>query len=243
MKRCAAMVMEILFPCLYAFSSFSQSATDSSFYSKSVNTLRNSYFQEIGENAEVFNGREYIRNGQKVNGFPYFESNEPLTGRVSYQGVVYPEMDLLYDLQNDELITRNFSKTGMITLSKQKIDSFTLGSHHFILLSPEKGNATLKFSGFYEQLVYGRVSVFEKREKHLSTPSGYEDPKFLEYSSYYLLMNEKIFPVENEHDLLDLLADRRDALKKYIHENKLNFKKRFGDALTNTVTYYCLLKH
>jgi hypothetical protein len=229
---------------LSAFQSFGQqaAASDSAFYSGSVRQLYHIYFDQIGQSAELFNGAEYIRNGQKANGFPFFESNDQLPGDVSCQGILYHDLRLQYDLVLDELITSNYTHDALIRLPKEKVDSFSIAGHPFVRLDAAKTNGAFADNGYYEQLTANDMPVFAKRVKKLVVPNGYEDSKYVQYNTFYLKLNNGFYVVEGKNSLLDLLKDKKDLLKKFIRTNKLNFKKRPEEAIVRTTSYYARLK-
>ncbi|HVY75829.1 MAG TPA: hypothetical protein VG890_13415 [Puia sp.] len=199
--------------------------------------LRQIYLDEIAENAQLYNGPEYIRNGQRAIGFPFFESNDLLSGSVSYRGVEYPSLRLQYDLTIDELIAADFDGKALMRLEKKKIDSFLLDGHRFIKFTAAATNGLLK-DGYYEELSNGSASLYVKRIKKLNTPVGYEDFKYLDYNYFFLRTTSGFHAVGSRDELLDLLADKKDQLKKFIHVNKLNFRKKPEEAFTKTVVYY-----
>ena len=132
---CRAVAFCGFFYCFFsAFQSFGQQATvsDSAFYASSIHQLYHIYFNQIGQSAELYNGAEYIRNGQKANGFPFFESNDLLPGSVSCQGVIYQDVQLQYDLVLDELVTNNYAHNALIRIPREKLDSFSISGHHFL---------------------------------------------------------------------------------------------------------------
>ena len=233
-----------LYCFLSAFQSFGQQATtsDSSLYSGSIRQLYHIYFNQIGQSAELYNGAEYIRNGQKANGFPFFESNDQLPGDVSCQGIMYHDLRLQYDLVQDELITNNYQHSALIRLPKEKVDSFSIEGHHFLRLVVAKTNGALPDNGYYEQLTSNEMPVFAKRIKKFVIPNGYEDPEYVQYNTFYLKLNNSFYPVGGKNSLLDLLKDKKDQLKKFIRVNKLNFKKRPEEAIVRTTSYYARLK-
>ena len=64
-----------------------------------------------------------------------------------------------------------------------------------------------------------------KREKRLVVGSGSEETKYIQHDSYFIRLNNAYYEVGGKSDLLDVLKDQKDVLKKYIRTNKLNFKK------------------
>jgi hypothetical protein len=220
---------------------YSQQSVDSVLYSEPAATMRQVYFAGIGDDAQIYHGSEFIRNGQKSTGFPFYESDTLLTGYVSYQGTVYPARSLYYDLVFDQVITNNFAHNAFIILSIGKVDSFKIGSHVFIPLKSTKFNHLPK-DGYYDRLVSGVPELFALREKKFLSGVGSEEPKYVQYNSYYVRMKNAFYEVDGKNSLLDLFGDRRDDLKKYIRANKLNFKKRLEPSLVQITAYYSQLK-
>jgi hypothetical protein len=243
MYRWAVVFCGLLFHLLCTVQSFGQQLpdSDSSFYAASLRQLYQVYFHQIGPNAALFNGTEYIRNGQKATGFPFFESNDPVRGTVSYNGLLYPDARLQYDLVLDELITNNYQHDALIKLSKEKVDSFSIGEHHFVRLDARNTNGSFTNTGYYEQLTFNEFPVFAKRVKKLIVPNGYEDSKYIQYNTFYLRLRGGFYPVDKKNSLLDLLGDKRDLLKKFIRAHKLNFRKKPEEAIVRTTGYYARL--
>jgi hypothetical protein len=96
MRFTCSVLLGILFqPCFLPVRA--QQFADSSRIS-AVSGLQKIYLTEIADNAGIYHGREYIRNGQKAIGFPYYYSDDMLTGSVSYQGTVWRPTVLQIDI-------------------------------------------------------------------------------------------------------------------------------------------------
>jgi len=219
-----------------------QQSTDTSIYHESVSTVRQVYLKGIEDNAEIYHGSEYIRNDRQANGFPFFESDKLLSGSVSYQGIIYTSQNLQYDIVTDELIIPSYTKNALIVLSPQKVDSFSINTHLFILLESSASNQ-LPGDGYYEQLYSGEPAVYVKRVKKLSSGTGSEEAKYIQYNNYFVRLKNVYYPIDGKSSLLEVLKDENDALRKYIRANKLNFKKDPESALVLSATYYSQLKH
>ena len=227
---------------LLPFHICAQQSSDSIVYKESVARIQQIYLNEIDDNAEIFHGNEYIRNGQKANGFPFFDSDKMLPGTISYQGITYINQNLYYDMVSDEIIIPNYAKNALIALSPGKVDSFSIGTHVFIQLRSSASNHLIR-SGYYEQLYAGDPGVYAGREKKLVTGSGSEESKYIQYNNYFIRLNDVFYAVDGKSSLLEILKDQEDVLRKYIRTNKLNFKKNLESALVLSVIYYSQLKH
>jgi hypothetical protein len=232
----------ILFQLVYFPQVRAQQSPDSISYQESVSGLQHIYFTEIGNNAQIYHGSEYIRNGQKALGFPYYDTDNMHSGTVSYQGTIYTNVNLYYNLVSDELVTNNFDHSNLITLSPQKTDSFTIATHIFLQLTATKSNR-LPTDGYYEQLFSGEPGLYARRSKKYFAGTGSEEPRYTQRNDYYVRIKNIYYPVDGKNSLLDLLKDQQDVLKKYIHTNKLNFKKQLEPSLMLVTSYYSQLKH
>lgn len=242
MNVCRLAFVGIIFLLSGISSTLAQPSDDSLQYKESISGLNRIYLSEIGDNAQIYHGTEYIRNGQKALGFPYYESDSMLTGSVNYLGNMYPHINMFYNLVTDEIIIPNYPHNALIILPEGKVDSFTIGTHVFILLAAKQSSG-LPVDGFYEQLFSGEPGMYARREKRLVTGTGSEENKYIQYNTYYLRKNNVFYMVDNKKVLLGLLNDQEDLLKKYIRTNKLKFKKDLESSLVLTTTYFSRLKH
>jgi hypothetical protein len=218
-----------------------QLSNDSLEYKESISSLHRIYLNEIKDNAQIYHGTEYIRNGERALGFPYFESDSMLTGSVNYLGNAYPNVNLFYNLVTDEIIIPNHLHDAQIILPFGKVDSFTVGTHFFISMSAKQFTG-VPVDGFYERLSSGEPAMYARREKRLVTGTGSEENKYIQYNTYYLRKNNVFYMVDNKKTFLELLSDREDQLKKFIRSNKLKFKKDLESSLVLTTMYYSRLK-
>jgi len=57
----------------------------------------------MGNNLRLYTGPEYVRNGIKALGYPFFQSEDALDGSFVYDGASYDHIPLQYDLVTDEV--------------------------------------------------------------------------------------------------------------------------------------------
>jgi hypothetical protein len=248
MGKCASIMklncpgLIVLLFLFFSFPSRAQQSPDTLLYRESAYKIHQVYLSEIGDNAQIFHGSEFIRNGEKAIGFPFYEADNMLSGTVSYQGNMLMNLNLYYNLVSDEVVTNNFTHDALITLANEKVDSFTIDGHSFVRLSATKSNGLAK-TGFYEKLYTGEPSFYVRREKRLVTGSGSEETRYVQYNYYFIRMKNVFYQVEDKNSLLDVLKDQKDVLKKYIRTGKLNLKKNTETSLLLTTIYYSQLKH
>jgi hypothetical protein len=237
MKLRSSVSVGFFFTFFSLSTTLAQQSPDSILHKEYVSKIHQVYLNGIDDNAEIYHGNEYIRNGQKANGFPFFEEDHLLAGSVSYLGTVYNNLNLYYDMVSDEIIIPNYSKNALIALSPGKVDSFSIGTHVFVLLTSNSTNGLIR-TGYYEQLFPGEPGVYARKEKKFVTGTGSEEAKYIQYNNYLIRYKNVFYPVDGKNSLLDILKDQEDALRKYIRTNKLNFKKNPESALVLTTIFY-----
>ena len=114
---------------LLAFSTQAQQPADTGFRKEAINNLTHLYYQALGDQAGLYNGPVYDPYIPPITeGNPYFLTESFSTGSVSYNGLNYEQVPLLYDIVRDEVVVRH--PTGFpIALIKEKIDSFSFSGH------------------------------------------------------------------------------------------------------------------
>src|SRR5450755_77259 len=132
MKLRLAVCVGLLFSVFYLTRTYGQQSSDSVLYKESISKIHQVYLKEIGDNAQIYHGSEFIRNGQKANGFPFYESDGMIAGSVFYQGTFYSNQNIQYSLVSDELITNNYAHNALIVLAAEKVDSFIILNHVFV---------------------------------------------------------------------------------------------------------------
>jgi hypothetical protein len=215
---------------------------DSLFCSKATQQLSNLYEKEMGSNTQLYNGKEYLRQGEKTRGFAFFETDTLTEGSVFYDGKLYSGIDLQYDLANQQVVISNYAKTGLIKLVNEKINYFIIQGHTFFHLNPGTEDAS---EGFYDRRSDGLAKIFVKREKRLlfSGTAGENQPVYSPLEKYFLQINNHFYKISGEKSLLLLLKDRREQLKKFGKENNIRFRRDPEDAMVKTAEYYNQIKN
>ncbi len=225
---------------LFFFRGNAQQSGDTSIYKASHDSVISLYQNRMNEKMQLYNGSQYSFIGHGVKGFPYFETDSPVVASISYNNILYYSVPVHYDIVKDVIFIKDYYQNFYIQPVPEKVDSFSFSNAVFIRLSNNDSNGILINPGFYQRLYNGHLVLYAKREKVESQniDEGISGLKYFEYSTYYAEKNGIFYKIENEHILLDLLNDKKDALKKFIRENKLDFKKDFENSLIKTIAYY-----
>jgi hypothetical protein len=189
------------------------------------------YSQEL----PLYNGSEYSSYYYGFKGHPNFLTDSLQAGDVVYEGILYKNVPLGYNLVEQEVFTRHPRLGYNIRLVREKISSFTIDGRTFLHLPATASSA----DGFYQLLFDGHIkalALFEKKE----TSSIYEEigMHFVQYEQYFIYSDKKIHTVENLNDVTRLFSDRKEDIKKLIRNKRLSFRKDPFSALTVIAKFY-----
>jgi hypothetical protein len=172
----------------------------------------------LGNNSLLYNGTEYIKQFDQTKGTPFFPT-EKTNGAVFYFGNWYQNLDLLYDIQDDVVITRDVQGLLKMRLTREKLDEFKVDGHHFVKLKLTSGAGE-----YYEQFFKGQRSLLMQWRKVTDS----DDPqiqKFILRKTLFVLDKGEIITLERTSDLFSVDPKHQKELKKFYREQKLSFKK------------------
>ena len=221
-----------------------QAMTDSSFYSQSVSNVLAAYRGTVQERLHIYNGAAYLRTGHGIRGTPFFESDSLMPGGIFYDGRLYEDLLLQYDMVTGQAIIRNYQQQNELQLVPEKLAWFYIAQHVFVRIAADAEMPSFISTGFYEKLYQGKMTVFARRQKLARRATDAYDNKgnYAEYNSYFLLLNDVFYPANDKNDFLSLMGPEKDAVAKYIKDNKINFRKRRETAMVQVAAYYDKLK-
>ena len=196
------------------------------------------YQSFIGPDAAIYNGAAYQPNYRGIQGDPYFESPNLVSGTLVYEGLTYTHIPLLYDLVQDNLIIAD-PKGQPLVVAPEKVQQFTLGTHTFVY------QPVNKTPGFYESLSTGYASLYirhtKKIEEKLETAQLFR--WITDRDEYILYKQDHYYPVSSGKHLLTLLADKKKQLQQFQHAQHIRFKKDPAAAMQAIVDHYNQLPH
>ena len=207
--------------------------------------------QIIGmENSGLFNGETFISKYRTEEGkHNFFRHDEFSKGTVYYKGQPYFDVDLKYDIHNDEIILNIKGAFGsnMFIPYKEFVKGFQIYDRDFINLNLNSNGLHLK--GFYEVSYKGEnVNLYTKHYKsrreyvHQNTVFSKfsEKNKIIVHfeNAYYLVEGkkdiQKIFP--SLKDNINLIYKNNKSLKKSNQEGFMKYLiKEIDDIIGNKV--------
>ncbi|GAB3911902.1 hypothetical protein GCM10028803_54290 [Larkinella knui] len=214
-------------------------AGDSAFREQAIQYAHARYVHSTADQARLYNGAEYVGHLPSIKGYAYLDSLWQ-TGSVRYDGVTYQNVRLLYDLVDDVVVVPHIDSVYRLKLQNIKIDRFSIANRHFIRVVRDTAHNIGLRTGFYEQLYDGRSKVLAKRVKTIKTEMVQNAVKeeYLTDNSFYIGKNGLFYAVKTKRSVLNLFADQKKALRKYLRENRIKFARNREAAIVKLTQQY-----
>lgn len=193
------------------------------------------------ENTGLFNGTEFTDLFLNTNGtYRYFKGYDYVRGAVSYNGELYSNVLLKYDLLEDNLITHSEGKLSVfnVKLIPDFVTSFSIYNRNFVKLVDM--NLPLPGNGFFEEAYLGNQFKLyikhSKRKKDKALNSGVQYQ--FSINNYYLLKVDGNYAVINSiKDLRRALPEREDDIRKYYKSYKKRYKSNPDNFMIKLITH------
>jgi hypothetical protein len=199
-------------------------------------TAKAAFLQAIQTQMEVHNGVEHVGYLPSIEGFAYFGSKDWQRGAVQYDGIVYGNELLLYDLLADKRAVKRPNGFA-IELRSGLIAWFTLHGRSFIYVD-SKG-IVLK-PGIYNEIAAGRITLYAKWQKQLEdqVEGMCINQKFTEQVLYYAVKNNQVHTIRTLRSLLELMDNRSGAVQQHMKQQGIKYKKNREAAFAAATAYF-----
>src|SRR5688500_435147 len=138
------------------------SVPDSAFTKAAYDNAVKNYHKYTDKQARLYNGFLHIGYSHKIEGNAYYPDQNWNKGTVIYDGIVFPDVSMMYDVYKDELVILHFHRL-MLTLHNEKIKEFNWGNSRFIRYVRDSTQKNSLTTGFYQELYGGKITLFAKR--------------------------------------------------------------------------------
>lgn len=190
------------------------------------------YFQEL------ITGGQYAEASRLIQGNPYFASRQFENGTLSINGIVYPEVPLLYDSYLDQVVTFHPIFNQKILIKPEKIDAFVLSNGSRFRFIAGNSQYLHNKNGVYEVLGEGEFTALAKRYKSTKPIRDLSqfDATFKDQSDYFLWKNGAFFSVSKINQAIEILGLNPKETKKQLRSAGLNFNQNPEKSLQFLVT-------
>jgi hypothetical protein len=239
-------VLAMLFSFFLTEKAFGQQAqNDNGSLHASIDQNVSDFYIAIGQESRLYNGTEYHPYPPTIKGTPYFplDAQTWATGEVTYDGILYKGVPMMYDIVKDEVVALLYNHFSMYTLIDERVQDFSFSGHHFVrinadsLINDKSGIST----GFYDQIYSGKIELLAKWSKTIQETTSNSttlESYFADTHDYYLRKGNTWYKVNSQSAFLNALKDRKATLQQYLKSNKMKFKQNPELAMIALATYY-----
>ena len=171
------------------------------------------------ENTPLFEGLGYVETYKSINEkHKFFNSKDFLKGSIVYDGQVYYDVRLKYDLYSDVVVINLKDGFEAVALQpkKSKISSFTVEQSDFINIGLPDASLT-EITGYFEILFSSsKLKLLKKhRKKRLKKIGNFVYYEFIEDNFIVLFYNGQYQVVSSNRDFRTLFPEFKKEIRRY----------------------------
>lgn len=191
---------------------------------------------------ELINGEEWVY-VKKYAGHPFYHENEWMVSDIVYKGILFQNENVKYNINTQELIVfRNLNEQARIfTLNKQYLSSFTLfnKAQNRTLLFEYNTALTGKAESIYTKVYSGKTSFYIQYKKEINkVVKDQYTGEYLFKARMFIRHNNSISPIDSKSQMLTLLGDHKNEIKKFMRSQGIKFDRKFPENLIPVFEYY-----
>jgi len=208
--------------------------------SATENLLTELYNSRIGAALPINNGKLYLGYPPNIEGNAYFRYDVFQKGSLIYDGVLYENVMMNYDVVKDLLVIKTNENSGFsISLFSPRIKAFSFSGLEFIYLDRDSENNSIA-TGFYLLLEKGKVTALSKTTKIINEEIVGMTVKrtFEEKTGYYILKDNRYYSIYDKKDLLAALQKHSAEIKGLLKKRHLKFKTDPQTTIASAVNLY-----
>lgn len=198
------------------------------------------YLRLMKQQAALYNGAEYLAPKQLIEGYPFFGQEQYFDGMLVSSGVSFFNVPIQYDLVRDALLIWSYDRAILLMLNTEKIERFQLGKESFIRGSLIAHNDDQSPKGFFQVIHEGRHLAIAKKQKVVvqKTASDKSYAFYKQFNTYYLVIEGEWRQVSNKNDVLQVLKQKKEEVKRFINQRGLNYRKAPEVFLSEVLAYF-----
>jgi len=167
---------------------------------------------------------------------PFMTDDKFTKARLSYLGVLYPEVLLRLDVSRNELTTIS-PAFREIVLFPENVDFTELHGRHIIFFQRDNLPGSPS-PGYYSLLFSGKCKILEKQTAVLQIEGNSRTQYYAFSSRFYVQKDNAYFLIRNKRGLLKVLQSHKKEIKHFISAHQLKFRNNAQEFLIQTVGEY-----
>jgi hypothetical protein len=195
------------------------------------------------ENLDINNGVLYTNPYRTIdNNNLYFLNDKFEKGNLTYNGQIYYNNDLKYDIYRDILILNPEGASELIgvSLNTERVDSFTILNRNFIKIRKEQYSLPEFSTGYYETSPFSENFIFyikhsKTAQKKIKDDGAYYD--FKDNNHFYVDYKKTLYPISGKSDLIKLFPDQKKQINEFYLMNRSIRKSDLNQFMKNLMKY------
>lgn len=243
-KSKAKYIVLLTFTIITSFKIYSQSNAVISLYTKFDSIVGK---ENLGINNGTLHSNPYRIASKNQR---YYSKDEFSIGQISYDNQIYLNVNLKYDLLEDQLVFKHKDQTDnlAINLNRSKIIFFNIKNKKFINLDIVTSIKPDFIKGFYEENFIGNeislyIKHFKERKEINQSDGIYSD--YINHNIFVIKHQKTFYLIETKKDLKKLLPEYSKIINDYYNINsKLENidKLQFMENLVRYINNYSQTK-
>ncbi|MBA9078158.1 MULTISPECIES: hypothetical protein [Rufibacter] len=194
------------------------------------------FHQALGRNARIYSGAVYAPYNRPSKGHPFLGNGEWADATILFDGVLYPQIPLLYDVVSDMAVIGYAGDSDPLqkfVLVRERTHYFTINDRRFVAVQDSTNQIN---GGYYEELFNGSVQVLAKRSKQVTNRPS--ELIFAENDRFYVHKLGHFYPVNSKSSLLKVFKEHKAHLVTFIKDQKIDFRQDKGLAIARVAAHY-----
>ena len=208
--------------------------------SEEQNNAISFYRNTVGENSSLYKGRLYVGLNYLIKGHQFLDTDEWQSGSLFYQGNLYKDVPMLYDIFRDELVILHTNGFLKIQLLKSELDKFNVLNSTFVNIQDSSSLNTLPSPGIYGMIYEGDIAVFVKRRKLIKETIQEMQVirEFEQTNQYYIYKDSNYHEVKRKGSVLRVLKEHKKEIRRRLREEGIKFRRNKELAIVKMVSFY-----
>lgn len=180
------------------------------------------------ESFEIYNGLVHQNIFKTTNDsiHRYFQKNQFEKGTVKYNNQVYYDINIKYDVYEDQLVVKQDNEIDFKALNviKNNVTYFTVNNRKFVNIDKLENKKEF-MKGYYEEnLVNSKFNFYIKHHKGIREiqKDGFILYSYTPDNSYVISLDEQFYEVKNKNQIIKLFPNLKKKINDYFQfHNKL----------------------
>lgn len=222
----------IVFNLINKFSYCQLHSGPSGFVDKSNDSISNIY----GHDPLLYNGILYKSYyPSNVKGHQYLMGPEYLNGEVTIRNVQFKNLDLNFDIYNQQLLLSTKNASEAIMISQVWLESFSIGKLNFRYynLPSQTKHLFQVIENDSIQLLY-----YWKKDMQPESVNGSKNLVFIKKRESMLLKNSTLYKYNNNSSFRQLFSkEKQESIKKYMKLHKIKIYTASDEDMQKLINY------